>query len=95
MIIIRIPTPLRPYVQGQKEIEIDAFSVGSALEYLLLQYPTIKPHLYDEGGSLRPYINLFVNEEDVRDLQNESTRLVEGDRLMILPSIAGGSGGGL
>jgi adenylyltransferase/sulfurtransferase len=92
MIIIRIPTPLRPYVQGQKEIEIDAGTVGSALEYLLLQHPTLKPHLYDENGSLRSYVNLFVNEEDVRNLENQSTPLVDGDRLMILPSIAGGGG---
>jgi molybdopterin converting factor small subunit len=92
MIIIRIPTPLRPYVQGQKEIEINAGTVGLALEHLIIQHPTLKPHLLDDDGNLRPYVNLFLNEEDVRDLQNESTPLSEGDRLMILPSIAGGRG---
>ncbi|NIS83136.1 MAG: MoaD family protein [Anaerolineales bacterium] len=92
MIVIRIPTPLRPYAAGLKEVEVKAATVGAALEDLAHRHPAIKTHLYDEGGNLRPYVNVFVNEDDVRNLDAEQTPLHEGDRVVILPSIAGGSG---
>jgi len=89
---IRVPTPLRPYTEGQAQLKVDASTVGEALQQLTAQFPSIGPHLYNEEGDLRPYVNLFVNDEDVRTLQGEQTAIQEDDTLMILPSIAGGQG---
>ena len=87
---IRVPTPLRPYTQGQRQLDVSAGTVGEALHELTVRFPSIGPHLFNEDGELRPYVNLFVNDEDVRTLQGEQTAVREGDTLMILPSIAGG-----
>lgn len=93
MTIIRIPTPLRAYTGGLKEVEVQGDTVGSALEALAEEHPSVKPHLFDETGTLRAYVNLFLNEEDVRNLQGHETPLTESDRLIIIPSIAGGAKG--
>jgi molybdopterin converting factor small subunit len=89
---IRIPTPLRAYTGGEKEVVVSGETVGQAMRELARQYPTVHTHLFDEGEQLRPYVNLFLNDEDIRNLEGESTPLANGDRLMIIPSIAGGSG---
>ena len=57
---------------------------------LVTQYPTLRPHLFNGNAELRPFVNLFVNNENIRDLQGLETPLKEGDRLMLIPSIAGG-----
>jgi molybdopterin converting factor small subunit len=88
---VRVPTPLRGYVAGQTEVEVTSDSVAGALQELVERYPALRPHLFGEAGALRPYINLFVNDQDVRSLHGEQTPLTDGDRLMILPSIAGGA----
>lgn len=93
MIVVRIPSALRPYAEGQKEVTVEAGSVETALQVLTQRFPAIRPHLYDETGALRQYVNLFVNEQDVRGLQGEATALKSGDRMMIVPSIAGGAPG--
>ena len=90
MIAVRIPSALRPYAGGQKEVALEAATVEAALHGLTGQYPALRPHLYDESGSLRQYVNVFVNEQDVRGLQGAATPLQNGDRMMIVPSIAGG-----
>ncbi len=90
MIVIWIPTPLRPFTDGQKEVAIPGDTVGAALSELAARYPALRKHLYDEAGGLRPFVNVFRNQEDVRNLQGEQTPLGEGDRLRIVPSIAGG-----
>ena len=90
MIAVRIPSALRPYAGGQKEIALEAATVEAALLGLTSQYPALQPHLYDEAGALRQYVNVFVNEQDVRGLQGAATPLQNGDRMMIVPSIAGG-----
>lgn len=64
--------------------------MGEALSSLTDRYPSLRPHLYNDGGELRPFVNLFLNEEDVRYLKGVETPLKENDRLMIIPSIAGG-----
>ena len=87
---LRIPTPLRPYAEGVSQIELDAENVEQALKELTDQYPALHPHLFSEKGELRAFVNLFLNDEDIRHLQGQATPLKEGDRLMILPSIAGG-----
>jgi molybdopterin converting factor small subunit len=92
MSIIRVPTPLRPYTGGLKEVEVSGDTVGSALDDLTRRYPSLKQHIYDEAGNLRPFVNVFLNQEDVRTLRGEQTPLDERDRLMIIPSIAGGMG---
>jgi molybdopterin converting factor small subunit len=91
---VRIPTPLRPYAGGQREIEVQAGTVGAALDQLAADYPALRPHLFDDGGALRQYVNLFLNDEDVRGLEGRDTPLRESDRLTIVPSIAGGAPAG-
>ena len=88
---LRLPTALRSFADNQKEVELDGTTVRGALEDLGEKYPALQPHLFDEGGQLRAYINLFLNDTDVRTLQGIDTRLGSGDRLILIPSIAGGS----
>ena len=91
MTILRIPTPLRPYADNRSQITLDgAATVGAALRQLVEQYPALEKHLFDESGELRPFVNLYLNDEDIRYLQGAATPLNEGDRLTIIPSIAGG-----
>lgn len=92
MSLVRLPTPLRPYAEGLREVEVEGPTVADALGNLAQKYPQLSKHLYDEGGRLRPYVNVFLNEDDVRTLQGESTPIADEDRLMIVPSIAGGRG---
>ncbi len=91
MTTVRIPTPLRPYAGGQKDIDVRGETVAAALHDLARQYPALQMHLFDDRGVLRPYVNLFLNEEDVRQLGGQETPLRPGDRLVIIPSIAGGA----
>jgi len=90
MSVLRIPTPLRPYAEGASDIEIDAENVGLVLEELTERYPSLRKHLFTEEGELRSYVNLFINNEDIRHLQGVETPVKAGDKLMIIPSIAGG-----
>ncbi len=90
MTTLRIPTPLRPYAEGQSEITVQGGNVGEALNDLVTQYPALKKHLFSETDELRPFVNLFLGDEDVRHLAGVNTPLQEGDKLMIIPSIAGG-----
>jgi adenylyltransferase/sulfurtransferase len=90
MTTLRIPTPLRPYAEGQSEITVQGLTVGEALNDLVTQYPALKKHLFAETEELRPFVNLFLGDEDVRHLQGVDTPLKDGDKLMIIPSIAGG-----
>jgi molybdopterin converting factor small subunit len=90
MASIRIPTPLRPYTNSQAEVAITGNTVGAVLADLTQQHPSLKPHLYTEGGELRAFVNIFLNDEDVRHLQGADTPVKDSDRLMIVPSIAGG-----
>lgn len=87
---IRIPTPLRPYTSGQAEIAVAGADVGAVLNDLVTQHTGLKPHLYSEKGELRAFVNIFLNDEDVRHLQGAATPVKDTDRLMIVPSIAGG-----
>ena len=90
MVKLRIPTPLRPYAQGQSEVNVQGATVGAALNDLVAQFPALKKHLFTEDDELRPFVNLFLGDEDVRHLQGVDTPLEAGDKLMIIPSIAGG-----
>ncbi len=90
MTILRIPTPLRPYAEGQSEVSVQGANVAEALDDLVSQFPSLKKHLFTDTDELRPFVNLFLGDEDVRHLQGVETPIKEDDRLMIIPSIAGG-----
>ncbi len=89
---ILIPTPLRPYVDKQESVEIAGKTVGEALSNLTQRYGDLRKHLYTDEGRLRSFVNVYLNDEDIRYLQKESTPLNPGDTLSIVPSVAGGSG---
>jgi molybdopterin converting factor small subunit len=90
MTTVRVPTPLRPYTGGAKEVDVTGATVGAALLDLAQRYPDVQRHLFDESGALRSYVNVFVNDDDIRSLQGDATVLRPSDRVMIIPSIAGG-----
>ena len=87
---IRIPTPLRPYTNSQAEIAVAGSTVGAVLTDLTAQYPNLRQHLYAESGELRAFVNVYLNEEDIRHITGADTPVQDQDRLMIVPSIAGG-----
>ncbi|MBI4512745.1 MAG: ThiF family adenylyltransferase [Gemmatimonadetes bacterium] len=89
-----VPTPLRPYVNGQDHVELPARTVGEALSALVAQYEKLRPHLFAEDGQLRSFVNVYVNDEDIRYLKREETTVRPGDSISIIPSIAGGAAGG-
>jgi molybdopterin synthase sulfur carrier subunit len=88
MATIRIPVPLRKLVGGSEEIKTFGKTLDEALHLLCLSYPNIQERLYDENGEIRRFINIFVNDEDMRFL--ETREIKEGDIISIVPAIAGG-----
>jgi molybdopterin converting factor small subunit len=87
-----IPTPLRQYAGKQESVEVNAKTVGEALNSLTSQFSDLKRHLYSDEGKLRSFVNVYVNDEDIRYLQKEKTAVQQGDTISIVPSIAGGNG---
>lgn len=87
---MRIPTPLRSYTEGKSEVQVQGNTVAEVMDDFLRQYPALRPHLYNGNGELRAFVNLFLNEENIRDLQGGETPLQQNDRLVLIPSIAGG-----
>lgn len=93
MTTILIPTPLRQYVDGQSKVEVSAPTVKGALDALTLDRPELRKHLFTPEGKMRAFVNVYLNDEDVRYLpQKEDTAVTEVDTLSIIPSIAGGAG---
>jgi len=91
--IIFIPTPLRLYVNGRDSINIDATTVADGLDALTRNHPELRKHLFTGEGKLRAFVNLYLNDEDVRYLPaKEATMVTSADTLSIIPSIAGGAG---
>jgi adenylyltransferase/sulfurtransferase len=88
---ISIPTALRQYAGGNAEIEVEARTAGEALERLTTQHAELRQHLYNERGALRNFVNVYVNDEDVRHAQGMETPVQDGDAILIIPAIAGGS----
>jgi molybdopterin converting factor small subunit len=88
---IHIPTPLRQYVGKQATVEVPGGTVGEAMNALVAQHPDLRKHLYTDEGKLRAFVNLYINDEDIRYLQKEATALRDGDNISIVPSIAGGA----
>ena len=91
MATVVIPTPLRQFAGGQSEIEIEAATAGEALEKLTATHADLKKHLYNDSGNLRNFVNVYVGDEDIRDLDGLETELESGSEILIVPSIAGGN----
>lgn len=87
---ISIPTPLRRYTDGNGLVDVSGDSVNSAMQSLLDKFPLLKQQLYTEDGRLRSFVNVYVNDDDIRYLQRTETTVRPGDTISIVPSIAGG-----
>ena len=91
-ITVRIPTPLQRLTNGQAEVQCDGKTVAELLSDLERRHPGIKERICDEQGKLRRFVNIFVNEEDIRFAQGDQTVVKDGDEVSIIPAIAGGAG---
>lgn len=87
---ILIPTPLRQYAGGNDTVEVTGTTVGEALQSLVSQHPDLRKNLYNDEGKLRSFVNIYLNDEDIRYLSKEATALAAADSISIVPSIAGG-----
>jgi len=87
---VRLPTMLRPFANGDRSVASDGSTVGDVVVELIDSYPAMKPNLVDDAGALHRFVNVYVNDEDVRYLDRLDTVLVDGDELSILPAVAGG-----
>jgi molybdopterin synthase sulfur carrier subunit len=89
-VTIRIPVSLQKLTGDQPKVEVDGASVQEVVDSLESRYPGIRASLLDDSGNLRRFVNIFVNEDDIRQLQGQQTRLKDGDEVYIVPAIAGG-----
>jgi len=87
---VRIPTPLRKLTNDEELVTVEAVTIGDAITELQTKYPGIKERLVDDNGDVRRFVNIYVNEEDIRFLQNRETPIKDGDEVSIIPAIAGG-----
>src|SRR6202158_5615207 len=87
---VMIPSPLRPYAGKRDSAEFNARTVGEALGHLTTEFAELRKHLFTEEGKLRSFVNVYVNDEDIRYLAKENTPTKDGDTISIIPSIAGG-----
>ena len=86
---VQIPTPMREQTGGKAEVDVSGGTVKAALDDLLRQYPAVGPKLFD-NGKLRPYINVFLNDEDIRYLDEMDTAVADGVIVALIPAVAGG-----
>lgn len=89
-VTIEIPTAFRRFTNGASKIDCTAATVADALASLTKQYPDLSRHVRDESGQIRQFLNVYLNEEDIRFLGGEACSLKDGDRVLLVPSIAGG-----
>jgi molybdopterin converting factor small subunit len=87
---IHIPTPLRQYADKKAALQVSGATVGEGLRNLTSEHPELKKHLFTDEGKLRAFVNVYINDEDIRYLKNADTVVKEGDEVAIVPSIAGG-----
>lgn len=87
---VRIPTPLRKLTNNEELVEVNSATIGAAIQELQARFPGIAERLVDEKGEVRRFVNVYVNEEDIRFLENQNTPLKDGDEISIIPAIAGG-----
>ena len=89
-ISVRIPTPLRKLTYDLDTVQVEGTNVGELIGNLEKAYPGIQERLLDEAGNVRRFVNIFINDEDIRFLEDQTTALKEGDEVSIVPAIAGG-----
>lgn len=89
---VRIPTPLRSLTAGESVVEVSGKDVGEMIDRLEQRYPGLKNRICDEKNQVRRFVNIYVNEEDIRFKEGPATALNEGDEVSIVPAIAGGGG---
>ena len=88
---IHIPTPLRTYTAGHESVTVSGSTIAAALEALVTEYPGLRPNLFGTDGKLRSFVNIYLNEDDIRYLpEKEASPVKDADELTIIPSIAGG-----
>jgi MoaD family protein len=87
---VLIPTPLQKFTNNEASVELEATSVATLVEALEGRFPGIRARLCDDSGKLRRFLNIYVNSEDIRFLDNETTALKDGDEVSIVPAVAGG-----
>ena len=90
MTTVRIPSPLRRYTNGQSKVESSGVNVNEIIESLEAQYPGVKARLCDDSGQIKRYVNVFVNNEEIRTLQGGDTPVGDKDEVSIIPAMAGG-----
>lgn len=90
-VTVRIPTPLRRLTKGMEEVKAEGSTVAEVIEYLDREFPGLKERICDENGDVRKFVNIYVNQEDIRFLDNITTKLKDGDEISIVPAIAGGT----
>ena len=89
-ISVRLPTVLRPHANGEARLDVDGETVGEIIDAIVRKFPGMAANLLDEDGSLHRFVNVYVNDEDVRYLEKMETTVVDGAELSILPAVAGG-----
>jgi molybdopterin synthase sulfur carrier subunit len=92
-VTVRIPTHLRKFTQDQADVAIEGSTIGDVINNLEAQYGGIKERIVDESGAIRRFVNVYVNEEDIRFLDGPNTPVKNGDQVTIVPAIAGGCAG--
>ena len=92
-VTIEIPTAFRRFTDGAPRVDCSASTVAEALDTLTKRFPGLSRHVRDDSGQIRQFLNIYLNEEDIRFLGGESCALREGDRVLLVPSIAGGAPG--
>jgi sulfur-carrier protein len=90
-VTVRIPTPLRAVAKGNADVQAKGDTIDDVIADLERQFPGLRERLVDDGGELRRFINIYVNQEDIRFLDNKATKLKDGDEVAIVPAIAGGA----
>ena len=88
--VIEIPSALQKYVNNQKSVEVPEGTLNAAFQNLIGEFGELEQHLYDERGQIRSFVNIYVNDEDIRYAKNLDTEIKSGDVIQIIPSIAGG-----
>lgn len=87
---VRLPTVLRPAANGQSAVAVGGATVGEVVKSLVAEYPGLEPNLIDETGAIRKFVNVYINDEDIRFLDKLETEVAGGDEVTILPAVAGG-----
>jgi molybdopterin synthase sulfur carrier subunit len=87
---VRIPTPLRKLTGENETVQVDGATIGEIIDNLEVQFPGLKERICDEAGNVRRFVNVFVNDEDIRFLEERETPIKAGDEISIVPAIAGG-----